>query len=75
MAEHRLEDFHLLDSDDKTCTLKEIDDHSTVVDNGRGEPGVGLDRLGSGNLASVVGVLGLLGGEGKSAEGPEILRN
>ena len=55
-------------------SIRDLYNHSTVVDGGSGdgECGAGLDRLGSGNLASVDGVLGLLGGEGKGAEGPEI---
>ena len=64
---------------------RDLYNHSTPVDGGSGDggsghggdgdgDGAGLDRLGSGNLASVDAVLGLLGGEGKAAEGPEILR-
>ena len=56
---------------------RDLYNHSTVVDGGSGDgdgDGAGLDRLGSGNLASVDAVLGLLGGEGKAAEGPEISR-
>ena len=46
-----------------------VEIYLTVVNTG-GDGGGPLDRLGAGNLGDVVGILGLLGGQGLGGEGP-----